>query len=287
MAFDNANRSETYSAPNVLATDLDGTLIPLAGHHENLKDLDDLAGQLAEHDVTLVFVTGRHFESVERAIRKFSLPIPHWIICDVGSSLYKLKGETEFEFVSEYSDHLQDRMQGKSLQELGPILESLDELRLQEREKQGPFKLSFYCAANRLEQLRETISNLLIQQETPGEIIVSEDPFNGDGLVDILPSGVSKSYALQWWSTANRIAAERIVFAGDSGNDWAALTHGYRAVVVGNASSDLKHRVRSAHETNGWSQRLFVADVPGTSGVLAGCRSFGLFGDAPSSAPTP
>ena len=60
----------------VLATDLDGTLIPLAGIEQNEFDLRTLASQLEQQRVMLVFVTGRHLASVVGAIQQFQLPPP-------------------------------------------------------------------------------------------------------------------------------------------------------------------------------------------------------------------
>ena len=58
----------------VLATDLDGTFIPLDGDAQNRSDLRTLTEHLAHHDITLTYVTGRHFESVASAIEQFQLP---------------------------------------------------------------------------------------------------------------------------------------------------------------------------------------------------------------------
>ena len=73
----------------ILATDLDGTLIPLPGNQANAADLAELTRLIPNRCVTLVFVTGRHLESVEAAIIEHGLPIPDWIICNVGTSLFQ------------------------------------------------------------------------------------------------------------------------------------------------------------------------------------------------------
>ena len=75
----------------VLATDLDGTLIPLEENRQNQDDLQILATQLVQREVTLLFVTGRHLDSVLEAINEFRLPQPEWIICDVGTSLFQTR----------------------------------------------------------------------------------------------------------------------------------------------------------------------------------------------------
>jgi HAD superfamily hydrolase (TIGR01484 family) len=256
---------------------LDGTLIPLDGCQRNVSDLRLLADELRTHEVTLVFVTGRHFESVQAAIREHCLPTPDWIICDVGTTIYQSQGNGDFARSQVYGDHLATVTTALSVDDLRSRLAVLDRLRPQEPEKQGPFKLSYYANANELDELHADINRLLIGGDAPYSLIQSVDPFNGEGLIDFLPRGVSKAYALQWWSHQERISQNGIVYAGDSGNDLAAFTAGYRTIVVGNAERSLGDHVRDAHGKAGWTNRLFIAEDAATSGVLAGCRKFRLF----------
>lgn len=71
------------SGCHILATDLDGTLVPRDGDPQNLADLKTLAGELEREGTTLIFSTGRHVASVAEAIGRFQLPQPDWLICDV------------------------------------------------------------------------------------------------------------------------------------------------------------------------------------------------------------
>ena len=145
---------------------------------------------------------------------------------------------------------------------------------MQEDEKQGPYKLSYYCRANLLSDLTTRFAHSLEEKSAPYRIISSIDPFTGEGLIDFLPQGVSKDYALRWWVEHTGRDDETIVFAGDSGNDLAALTAGYRSIVVANANDSVVQAVASAHQRKGWTDRLYLAKKPATSGVLEGLRHF-------------
>ena len=90
----------------VLATDLDGTFVPLSGNSRNQADLKTIAEKLRQHEITLTFVTGRHLESVQRAIVEHALPKPDWIICDVGTTIYENVGRNSFREVDSYRSHL-------------------------------------------------------------------------------------------------------------------------------------------------------------------------------------
>lgn len=261
--------------PCVLATDLDGTLIPLDGNDANRRDLQVLAGQLTEQDVTLTFVTGRHLAIVETAIDLYHLPRPKWIICDVGSTIYR-DSPQGWQEIADYRDHLASLCAPLPLAELHRHLSGLDSLTLQEEEKQRPFKLSFYVEASSLDASTAQVVNWIIENDAPWSHIASIDPFTGNGLIDLLPRGVSKAFALEWWREHCGFATSEIVFAGDSGNDLAALIAGYRSIIVVNADRQLAAEVELHHKQQSWTDRLFLATEPATSGVLQGTRAFGL-----------
>lgn len=261
----------------VLATDLDGTFIPLDEDARNQTDLETLEREL-RNNAALVFVTGRHFESVMQAVADFQLPAPDAVICDVGTSIFERSAEGEYQAVDAYRRRQDEIIAPLPIAELRSRLEAVDGLRLQEPEKQGRFKLSYYCDAARLGQITDAIQQVLSADDAPYSIIRSVDPFNSDGLIDLLPRGVSKACALTWWIDYTSRNADDVVFAGDSGNDLAALTAGHRAIVVGNADRKLAREVYDAHRREGWENRLYLASGQATSGVLEGCRWFGLIG---------
>ena len=258
----------------VLASDMDGTFIPLDGNRENQQDLQVLSCELSRRGVELLYVTGRHFELAMEAVQAHGLPLPAWLICDVGTSLYHRVDGDPFCLDESYVQHLQDIVGSLSVQELSQQLAGMDGLSLQPAEKQGRFKLSYDCDAARLQERCDRVQERLVQLQAPYRIIASVDPFTGGGLIDLLPSNVSKAYALRWWVSAHERAADSVMFAGDSGNDLAALSVGYQSIVVGNAASSLVEQVTKAHAEAGWRKRLYVASKQATSGVLKGLRHF-------------
>lgn len=260
--------------PQILATDLDGTLIPTDESH--VPALETLSAKLSETNTQHVFVTGRDFELTREAIDQYQLPSPEWIICDVGSSVLNRKSDNHFVKVEDYQRHLGNLCQEMPLNELRNELRHWDDLRLQEDSKQGEFKLSFYTDSSGIEALEERIQQWLQDRSAPWSVICSVDPFTNDGLVDFLPENVSKAYALEWWRQHESWEQEEIVFAGDSGNDFAALTAGYLAILVGNARQSVIDKVRQAMREKEWLDRLHVAEGHATTGVLEGCREFGL-----------
>jgi len=261
---------------HVLATDLDGTLIPLEDSSDNRDALATLREEFQSPERTLAFVTGRHIESVEEAIRTHELPKPDWIICDVGTTICHVSKEGSCEPHQPYADYLATIVGEYTAAKIRELMTLIEGLTPQEEEKQSRFKISFYAEANQLRQLVAQIEKILLQHDAPYSVVDSVDPFNGDGLIDLLPRGVSKAHALDWWCERQGHSRHEIVFAGDSGNDYAALVAGYRTIVVANAAQALVDAVHQAHQEEAWADRLFLATGKATSGVLEGCRHFGI-----------
>jgi sucrose-6F-phosphate phosphohydrolase len=268
--------ADQQTGPTLLATDLDGTLIPLDGEPQNRQDLQTLAALLERLGVALIYVTGRHLESVERAIDEHQMPRPDWLICDVGTSIYQHCDGEHFQLLEAYAQHEDEIIASCPLSELRGRLAAVEGLRLQEDEKQGRFKLSYYVNAEHRQDIVDAVQRRLDGEQLPYSIVASVDPFTGDGLIDLLPSQVSKAHALRWWTQQQGCDPHCLVFAGDSGNDLAALTAGFRAIVVGNADREVAQQVQEHHRRAGWSDRLYLAKRSATSGVLEGCRWFGL-----------
>lgn len=263
----------------ILATDLDGTLIPLDGVSENRDDLKRLKNLLNKRDIRITFVTGRHIESVQAAIVEHDLPVPDYIIADVGSSIYRRANVgspkvPQWQTLQEYQTQLDAKLTEQQRGRMKEIVTGMEGVQLQEAAKQSRHKLSFYVEAEKLNEASQAISLAFSQSGLPFSMIASVDPFNGDGLIDVLPEGVSKAYALDWFLGYQNVAPTEAIFAGDSGNDYAALVGGFHAIVVGNASEILRSKVieRFNHIQGGNS--VYCAKGHATSGVLEGLVSF-------------
>lgn len=268
-------KKESLFNPRVLATDLDGTLIPLPGRPENEADLNTLSGLLSEKGQELIFCTGRHFDSVMEAMDSYRLPVPKWMICGVGSAIYENVNGTFVRFAP-YDLHLEDVAAHIELQSLRELMSTVMGVSLQIEAHQDRFKLSYDCAGTELETVSARVESRLKAAALPFHCMASLDPFHGVGYLDIMPLGVTKASALVWLSTHGDFDPDEVVYAGDSGNDFAALTHGFRAILVGNATQSLQDRILAVLRENGDEDRLYCAEGHATTGVLEGCRALGL-----------
>lgn len=268
----------------ILATDLDGTLIPLDGEMQNEIDLQKLKSALRQHEIEIIFVTGRHIESVQHAINEKGLPVPEFIIADVGSSIYRRQACQSdhdnsaappiWQPLPEYRQSLDAIMSEPQRAAIFETVSQFQEVTPQEDEKQGRHKISFYVDAEKLKSVNDLICSSLEASKLPFSIISSVDPFNGDGLIDVLPPQVTKSFALKWLIDFKSLTHQDVVFAGDSGNDYAAMVGGFNTIVVGNAPKPLKEKVAQHFNQQNSNTKLITPSGRATSGVLQGVEAF-------------
>lgn len=267
--------SEFRSAPDVLVSDLDGTLIPLPDINQNKEDLIQLSRLREAHQFKLIFATGRSFQSVLEAIEQHALPEPDWIICNVGTSIYQ-KGSNSFSPLHDYHEKLNEICHGIDHHKVAKSLKRLEKLHLQPKENQSDFKISYWCEESELHELIDQIHEIQRQESLPYSCLGSVDPFNKRGLVDILPEGVDKAHALSWLADLLELTHDQIVYAGDSGNDLAALIDGYASVLVGNATERLRSQVAELLKKQKNAGPCYFAKNFATSGVLEGMKHFKL-----------
>lgn len=191
----------------ILATDLDGTLIPLDDTPDNLKDLAILKRSLHEHHVSLAFVSGRHLASIQDASKAHDLPRPDWIIADVGTSIYE-PDDGGWRLRAAYRDRLETLTHPFDRTGVEATLQSFDIPRLQENVKQGTFKISYYIDANEMESVVTRIRERLRTEGIPYDVVESVDPFKGDGLIDVLPHGVTKAFAVECLAKSSGVAPQ-------------------------------------------------------------------------------
>lgn len=272
-----AHKSKLNSNRDILVSDLDGTLIPFPDVRQHEEDLARLRQLRATHDFTLIFATGRSFHSVQNALKQHSLPVPDWIICNVGTSIYKKSGDS-FSNLHAYCGKLDEICAGVDRKEVESALEPLKGLKLQPEENQSDFKISYWCEESELHRFVDQVKEIRRRNSFPYTCLGSVDPFNKRGLVDILPAEVDKAYALSWLSESLDLTADRILYAGDSGNDLAALVRQYASVVVGNASEKLRTEVLKLLSEYNNEGTCYFAKSFATSGVLEGMKHYKMLG---------
>jgi HAD superfamily hydrolase (TIGR01484 family) len=230
----------------------------------------------ASEGVQLAYVTGRHLSLAEQGIAEVGLPKPDWFVCDVGTSVYH-REVAGFQPDETYREAMRAAFGGLGGADVREAVGEVEGIELQEEEKQAEFKVSYYTRG-RHEPYVGVVQSRLDTAGARINLVSSFDPVSGRGLLDVLPAGVAKDYAIRYLHEHTGIDAEHLVYAGDSGNDRAAMLSGFRAIVVGNADEVLKEELKRASAAKGLSERLYFAQEPYAAGVLEGLRHFALVG---------
>lgn len=206
-------------ATHLLATDLDGTLV---GDREGLDSLLEFY-EIQEYAVSLIYITGRHFQSAMSLIEEENLPFPDVLVTDVGTEIHT---GPSLERDRDWENRMLQGWQPETIDQLAASIEGLEKQDLPVTNR-----CSFYADSS---DTVHAFEQLLVSAGIPHKMI-----FSGGRDLDILPADSGKGAALQYIIDKFSAHDAKMLVAGDSGNDKEMLTMGLPSVIVGNAQPEL------------------------------------------------
>ena len=265
----------------LLCTDLDGTLLPNGHHPESPGARERFASLVNRPEVSLAYASGRHQKLVREAIADYQLPMPDYVIGDVGTSIYGVTND-DWDVCTEWQHKIATDWQGQTRNNLADMLVNIKGLNLQETEKQGSFKVSYYVSLGRDHHaLIRMIRNRLKEMNVRAGLIWSVDEVKRIGLLDVIPEQAGKLGAIMFLMQRQNFKTSHTVFAGDSGNDLPVLTSGIQSVLVANASPTVRREALSLAGQKGTLHTLYLAkggflNMNGnySAGILEGLAHF-------------
>jgi len=265
----------------LLCSDMDRTILPNGVQDESPQARSVFGLLVKRPEIQLAYVSGRDKRLIQKAIAEYDLPLPNYAVGDVGTTIYELIGSNWRPWDAWFAEIAKD-WNGLDSEDLSGFLTEFKELTRQEPEKQNRYKLSYY--ANETVDSRglvDQIQQRLSRQNLRCRIIWSVDEQRGLGLVDVLPQRASKLHAIRYLMDRKGYLKSRVVFCGDSGNDLNVLTSDIQAVLVRNASDEVRREALESVVKNGRAETLYVAKgnfmgMNGnyTAGVLEGLAHF-------------
>lgn len=253
--------SESTTAPPdlLLCSDLDRTLLPNGRAAESPRARPLLHRLARRPEVILAYVSGRHRELIQEAIDRYALPLPDMAIGDVGTTMYEIS-DGRWKPRQDWEQEIGGDWQGRSREALAEQLADLKALSLQESSKQNRHKLSYYVDLSAdAATLVRTVRRRLEAEGLRVSVIWSVDEPNDIGLLDVLPRRATKLHAVRFLAGRTGVSPERVVYAGDSGNDMAVLTSEIRSVLVRNASDSVCRQAERDSLQAGHRDRLYLA----------------------------
>nr|WP_245995140.1 HAD-IIB family hydrolase [Inmirania thermothiophila] len=243
-------RSRLPMVERLLVADIDNTLI---GDREGLAALlEALTASGAR--VGFAVATGRRLDSALAVLEAWGVPVPDILVTAVGAEIHY--GHWMIEDVS-WQRHIDYRWDRPRLVE---AMAELPGLRLQPASEQRRHKLSYFVEPERAPSVR-AIRRHLRQRDLHANVIFSHGRY-----LDLLPIRASKGMALRYLAVKWGLTPERILVAGDSGNDEEMLRGDMLGVVVGNYSPELE-RLRGR-------SRVYFAEGRCAWGILEGLRHY-------------
>jgi HAD superfamily hydrolase (TIGR01484 family) len=243
----------------LICTDLDRTLLPNGKQPESPGARGAFTRLVSRPEVTLAYVSGRHRELVEDAIRDYELPLPDWVIGDVGTTIYQVRAGAWLHW-PEWEQEVSADWRGLTADNLRPLFSDLQSLRLQEESKQNRYKLSYYLPLpTDIRALKKEMSRRLNLASMAASLIYSVDEAASTGLLDVLPALATKLHAVEFLMQHQGFDYANTVFAGDSGNDLPVLASAVPSVLVANADGDVIEQAKTQALQQGTMAALYLA----------------------------
>lgn len=232
-----------------IISDLDGTLV----EGSNTEGLKEFTQWINENRQKVVFgiASGRNREITEYAFEKYDLPKPDILICSAGSEIYYTE-----KFIPDkgWESHINYHWKRKDLEQ---ELMKFPGIRLQEKEAQWRFKLSYYVDDGFDKDEIANLYQFLDDRKLRAKILLTENKY-----LDFLPIRASKGNAVRYLSYKWRVPLQKFITAGNSGNDKDMLTGKTKGIVVANYSPEMEELKNNKF--------IYFTRYPLSTGVLEG-----------------
>ena len=243
----------------LLCTDLDRTLIPNGTQPESLAVRNKFNQLVSQDEVTLVYVSGRDELLVRQAMQNFHLPVPDFVIADVGSSIYEIVNG-EWIHLIKWDTEISDDWNGYNNSDLQKLLSEFKDIIKQDYKKQKIHKLSYFVPLyiDHLDLL-DRIKLCFEKKQVNANLIWSVDEEKAIGLLDILPVSANKKHAIEFIMKEFDFSLTETIFAGDSGNDISVMASPIQSILVANATDSVKSQALSQAKLNGQDKSIYIA----------------------------
>lgn len=257
------------SVDRILFSDIDDTLL---GDPKALKALVERLNDTRER-CAFAIATGRRIDSAVDVLKEWGAPTPEVYVTAVGTEIHY---RTQLTPDKEWSRNIEYRWDSK---QIADALKDSPGLELQPKSEQRRHKVSFYIDPRIAPEIKD-IEKRLRKRGLRVKVIFSHGQF-----LDVLPVRASKGLAIRYVADRWGVPMERVLVAGDSGNDEEMLTGRSLAVVVSNYSEELE-RLRGM-------TGVYFASKPYSWGILEGIDHYEFLGhirdieeDEPAARPT-
>jgi sucrose-phosphate synthase len=236
----------------MLVCDIDNTLLGCQASTRSFT-----RWQSGQADMLFGIATGRSFHSAMAILAQADVPRPRFLITSVGSEIYHLaENGAVYDRDAEWDAIIAAGWDRAAVAELVAQAGGVEP---QSPLEQRRFKLSYFTGGDAGAAAR--VRDLLARAGHACAVIQSHGKY-----LDVLPNGASKGTAVEHVRRRYGLSPDKVVVAGDSGNDVEMLRSVPRSIIVANYSDDLASRPDLAHS--------YVARNGYARGVIEGVDHF-------------
>ncbi len=247
----------------LLASDIDHTL---TGDEAALRELAQRLDALRrQKKLFLILATGRRLAHVLSGFEQEGLPQADAIATQVGTEIYLPPFTPQMAPLAEWTAQLQSSF---SRRQALRFLQGIEGVEMQPEIYNTPLKVSaFLDRAPEPEAAAQQIRRRVAAGDQAGDYQVL---WSSGVHLDIIPARAGKGNAVHFLLERLGLPAQRLVVAGDSGNDLAMVEGAARGIIVANAQPELQQLRRADSDAH------FFATLPYAAGVAQGLRHFGV-----------
>jgi hydroxymethylpyrimidine pyrophosphatase-like HAD family hydrolase len=240
------------ASPFLLAADIDGTLLIAEQGADWLKAFS----RAYPGSFYLALVTGRSLPSILTLIEEGRLPQPDFICCDVGTELL-VCADPENVLGKKYTAQVSPSWDLEKIYTLG---EGEGVWRQDFPEGQPRFQAGFYWDGQ-----AHTLAAFCDRLASHPEFYILP---SYQTYIDVLPLPLGKGRVVMFVQQELGLDPDRVVVAGDAGNDLQMFETGYKGILPVNAREELR--------TAACAPWHYHSSLPAARGVLDGLKFFGF-----------
>jgi sucrose-6F-phosphate phosphohydrolase len=248
----------TFDERRLLVVDLDGVLIGSSrqGRRKLQRSLDGVRESLL-----LIYVSGQRLSEQLQAVAENDLLIPDYVVSSVGTEIHRMPGEQP---VDEWYQYVRQGFNREALVDF--LRREFPRLELQPPQHQTPLKVSGFWKDAGADDLG-VLQTALFEAEFPVKLVYSRNVY-----LDVIPERAGMGAAVKFLADSLVLFPNQVFVCGDSGNDIDLFQYGFRGIVVGNATRELKQAVEL---------RAYFSHKSYAQGLLEGLRHYNFFAHTP------
>jgi sucrose-phosphate synthase len=240
-----------FKFKKLMMFDIDDTIL---GNEKAVKRLKEVLENRGE-TVGFGVATGRTIESACKVLDENDFIKPDIIVSSVGSEIY-YRNHDDYVFSTGWEAHISYLWKREEIIE---TLKDIKFLEYQPEENQRKYKVSYNFDGD--EEKARQVARILVQNKLKVNLIVSHGSY-----IDILPFRASKGRGIRYIAYRWNIPHNRILVAGDSGNDTDMLTGELLGIVVANYSPELEDLKNN--------RKIYFASKKYADGVIEGINYY-------------